>query len=260
MTTPEQEPSGIDLARQVLADYKARTWAVPTGAPPRSKKKPRKFVRGADRRDPVALADAFAGLGVDLQMDSGLAGGSILDQWSSLCPQYADCVQPVSYDQHTGRLDVRPGTHAYAAQLRILGGQLAKQINDKMGRTVVRSIRVLPVGNFTPDAHPTTPPTDAQPPAGPVKTRETASPGYRSALEAARSNRPERTISDPYLAEAMRRQEAALRASRQPEPVVDLEAAAARQVDRSEAVRRAALARKRQEQAGGEPRRLFGAA
>lgn len=60
-------------------------------------------------------------------------------------PPYVGRIHPAAYDAERGQLDLRPGSDAYAAQLRLLGGQLCKQINDKLGRTAVRSIRVLPV-------------------------------------------------------------------------------------------------------------------
>lgn len=214
MPEPEQQPSGIDLARQVLADYKKTTWAVPSKTPGRPK--PKRRARLGDRRDPVSLGAALDALNVEMPLEAGTAGGSVIDQWPALCPQYAGLVQPVGYDAQRGRLDLRPGSHTYAAQLRLLGGQLAKQINDKMGRPVVRTIRVLPVGPIDTSS-PAMPEPERADQHGPVKTRESAHPGYRAALEAVLANRPERQASNPYVAEAEARQVAAMRAHRQPE-------------------------------------------
>jgi hypothetical protein len=254
----QQEPSGRDLAREALAEYKKRTWAIPTNNPAPAKKKPRRFVRTGDRRDPAPLKEALAALSTDPDWEAGVAGGNLMDQWAILCPQYAGTVQPVSYDEKTGRLDLRPGSHSYAAQLRLLGGQLAKQINDKLGRPVVRTIRVLPVGNVssTPDALPERPVAEA-----PVKTRETASPGYRATLEAALTHRPERRPANPYIAEAEARQVAALRANRQAEDehrdavwAQDTTGPAAGSMEESLARARAYA---RQQAAGRTPRRAF---
>lgn len=265
MPEPEQqEPSGLDLARQALAEYKKRTWAIPSKTSGQPKPKPRRFVRTGDRRDPAPLRNAFAEISTDPRWEAGLAGGSIIDQWPNLCPQYAGLVQPIHYEEQTGRLDLRPGSHSYAAQLRMFGGQLAKQINDKLGRPVVRTIRVLPVGNLE-WANPAATGRAGQPDADlPVKTRETASPGYRQALEAALAHKPDRQPTNPYLREALERQAAALRANREPEDahrdaMWELDRLKSAEVDRSEAVRRAALARKRLEQAGSGqlPRRAF---
>jgi hypothetical protein len=247
---------GADLARLALANARAAARTAPTNGPARPKKR---TSRRGGGRDPITLADAISSLGADLPLEDGVAGGNLLDQWPTLCPQYDGLVQPVSYDEHTGRLDLRPSTHAYAAQLRLLGGQLARQINDKTGRPVVRTIRVLPVGRIDT---PTPAATDTGQPErdAPVKTRETASPGYRATLESALAHKPDRTV-DPNVLEAIGRQETALRAHREPVRLFT-DGAPEPVLDRSEQVHRAALARKRAEATGTatEPRRLFGAA
>jgi hypothetical protein len=209
--TDTPQLSGRDLARQALAAYKATSRTAPT-APAKPKRK--RALRTGDGRDPISLATAITGLGADIPMQAGVAGGSIIDQWAALCPQYADTVQPVAYDPQRGRLDLRPANYSVASGLRILGGQLAKQINDKMGKPVVHSIRVLPVGAVAAAAEDV---QEHQEPQGPVKTRETASDGYRHVLALALDNKPDPQPTDPYTLEAMARQENALRAGRQPE-------------------------------------------
>lgn len=249
--------SGADLARQALARARTAAKTRPTPSP-----KPRRSSRPAHgNRDPQGLGSVLERLTAEQGWDTGLDGGSVIDQWPTLCPQYVGLVQPVHYDAATGRLELRPSSHTYAAQLRLLGGQLAKQINDKMGRVVVRTIRVLPVGATSTTASTTPAPTRRPEPEAPVKTRETASPGYRAALAAALAHRPEPQPSNPYLAEAIARQDAALRANREPESahrdaVWELDRIQSRP-DRGEQVRRAALARARQERAGTTPRRVF---
>lgn len=210
--TDTPQLSGRDLARQALAAYKATSRTAPT-TPAKPKRK--RVIRTGDGRDPVSLAAAITGLGADIPMEAGVAGGSIIDQWATLCPQYADTVQPVAYDPQRGRLDLRPTNYAAASGLRILGGQLAKQINDKMGRPVVRTIRVLPIGNI--DTTPAAPTADGQDLDAPVRTREDGCPGYQDTRAIVLEHRPERPPADPYVEEAMQRQEAALRAGRQPE-------------------------------------------
>lgn len=256
--------SGRDLARQALAAYKATARTAPTAGPARTVRK--RTTRSGDRRDPMPLAAAIAGLGADLPLEAGLAGGNVIDQWATLCPQYASLVQPVHYDDATGRLELRPGSHAYAAQLRLLGGQLAEQINTKMGRPVVRTIRVLPVGSVDSTPQPPAAPSRPEPEA-PVRTRETASPGYRATLDAALAHKPERPAATPHVADAIERQEAALRVNREPESAHrearrETDRLKSAEDDRREAVHRAAIARKRQEQASGSsgPRRAFDAA
>lgn len=208
--------SGKDLARQALNAYKATARTAPTTTPAKARRK--RVTRTGDGRDPVSLAAAIAGLGADVPLESGLAGGSLIDQWPTLCPQYADTVQPVAYDPDRCRLDLRPANYAVASGLRLLGGQLAKQINDKLGRPVVRTIRVLPVGTLSAgqsaDARPV---PQSNEPEAPVKTRDQAHPGYRETLALALAHKPERQPTNPYVLEAQAAHEAALRAKRQPE-------------------------------------------
>lgn len=263
--TDTPQLSGRDLARQALAAYKATARTAPAAGPAKTVRK--RTTRSGDRRDPIPLAAAIAALGADLPLEGGLAGGSIIDQWATLCPQYAGLVQPISYNDTTGRLELRPGSHSYAAQLRMFGGQLAEQINTKMGRRVVRTIRVLPVGSIDGAPPPTAAPDRTEPEA-PVRTRETASPGYRATLDAALAHKPQRPATTAHVADAIERQETALRASREPESAhreayLEMDRIESAAEDRSDVVRRAALARKRQDQSGSGssvPRRAFDAA
>ena len=254
--------SGADLARMALANARKAAPNNPVTGPSRPKRT--RIRRAGDGRDPVSLAAAIADLGGDLPLEAGVAGGNVINDWPELCPQYVGCIEPVGYDKQTGRLDLRPSSHAYAAQLRLLGGQLAKQINDKMGRPIVRTIRVLPVGNVT--SSPTPAASERAEPDGPVKTRETASPGYKATLEAALAHRLEKQPSNPRVAKAIARQEAALRAHRQPESEhregqwaqEEAERKAGPRPGSLEASIAAAIAYKRREKAGlTEPRRAF---
>ena len=254
--------SGKDLARQALAAYKATARTAPTAGP--SKPRRKRVVRSGDGRDPISLASAIAGLGADVPLEAGVSGGNVIDQWLTLCPQYAGTVQPVAYDTERGRLDLRPANYAVASGLRLLGGQLAKQINDKLGKPVVRSIRVLPVGNVdTPRA--AAAPADRPELEAPVKTRETASPGYQDARAIVLEHRPTEPAVNPYVEQAMRRQEAALRAGRQPEAehrdAVWAQADAEQQAGPAPGSVEESLARARayarQQRTGQTPRRAF---
>lgn len=259
--TDTPQLSGRDLARQALAAYKATASTAP--ARPVGRAKTKRVTRLGSARDPISLAAAITALGADIPMDAGIAGGNILGDWPTLCPQYAGLVQPVSYDEHTGRLDLRPSSHAYASQLRLLGGQLARQINDKAGRTVVRTIRVLPVGAVD---QPTAASPAAERPAEqqtPVKTRDTASPGYQQAREAHLAARQDLVVTVPGVTEAIERQNRFLTdpANREPEEafadaVAEQERLAGPTLSASEKSRRAALAYKRSGKTA-EPRRAF---
>ncbi|WP_399559544.1 DciA family protein (plasmid) [Streptomyces chartreusis] len=260
--TDTPQLSGKDLARQALAAYKATARTAPTAGPAKPKRK--RTLRTGDGRDPISFAAAIAGLGADVPLEAGVSGGNVIDQWPTLCPQYADTVQPVAYDTERGRLDLRPANYAVASGLRLLGGQLAKQINDKLGKPVVRSIRVLPVGNIdTPRAAAV--PSDQPQTEAPVKTRDMASRGYQATLEAALAHRPERQPTNPYVLEAMAAHEKALRAKRQPESEhreavweqLDAEEKAGPAPGSVEESLARARAYARQERAGHTPRRAL---
>ncbi|MET9351210.1 hypothetical protein [Streptomyces termitum] len=68
--------------------------------------------------------------------DHGLtaAGGTVLAQWSGIAaavfPTLPAHVQATSYGPDTGRLDLRPDSPAYAAQLRLLTARIIATAND----------------------------------------------------------------------------------------------------------------------------------
>jgi predicted nucleic acid-binding Zn ribbon protein len=240
----DKTASGKDLARQALAAYKATAKTSPATKP-----KPRRIKR--DRgpgRDPVGLGGILGNISTEQGWELSLEGGSILDQWATLCPDLVGRAEPAAYDAELGRLDLRPASPAYATQLRLFGGQLCKRVNDKAGRDVLRSIRVLPVGALSSEESsrrpaPATPAAVVDP--GPVKTRETASDGYRATLAAVRRAAP-RTV-DPRVLEAIARQDHD--APREPETafaatVAAMQDLAPAAVDTAEQTRQAAIARK----------------
>ncbi|MBD3550929.1 DciA family protein [Streptomyces sp. SP18CM02] len=237
----DQPASGADLARIALQAARAAAKTRPTTKPRLRTARP---IRG-ERRDPAGLGNVLGHLTAELGWQSGMGGGNILEQWPDLCPQYVGHIEPVHYDPQAGRLDLRPASPAYATQLRLLGGQLCKQINDKAGQNLVRSVRVLPPGPIT--AQPTqATSTPGQPTAErPVRTRDTACDGYKEALAAIR--RAERPTINPLAAAAIERQNQAM--AREPEnqftdAVVAAEEAAGPQLSDSERARQAAIAHK----------------
>jgi predicted nucleic acid-binding Zn ribbon protein len=207
--------SGADLARQALAAARASAKTSPAT----KDRKPRTRIQRGDRgpgRDPIAFGNLLGKVSAEQGWPVALDGGSVLNRWTELCPQFAETVQPAGYDPERRVLALRPSTHAVASGLRLLGGQLAKQINDKLGSTVVRAIRVLPVGQITTAGAFTDGTAEAGPEA-PVRTREDGCPGYQNNRAIVLEHKPEPPPVDPYVAEAMARQEAALRAGRQAE-------------------------------------------
>ncbi|MFB8122078.1 DciA family protein [Streptomyces bacillaris] len=251
MTT---EGSGADLARLALQAARAAAKTRPTAKPRLRTARP---ARG-ERRDPAGLGNVLGHLTAELGWDGGMGGGNILEQWPDLCPQYVGHIEPAHYDPQAGRLDLRPASHAYATQLRLLGGQLCKQINDKLGQNLVRSIRVLPVGALSTAPARTAAALSPAPARGPVRTRDTACDGYKEALAAIR--RPGKPTTDPKVAAA--RDEQTRTMAREPEgaftdAAVAAEEAAGPQLSDSERARQAAIAHKRNGGHTAPVRRVF---
>ncbi|MEU1908451.1 DUF721 domain-containing protein [Streptomyces hygroscopicus] len=171
MTDPQT--SGIDMARAAFRAARAAAKNQPAKKP-----RPRRTtMRRGDGRGPISLGGAITGLLTDHGWEAPTTGGNILDQWPQLVPDLAATVQPTHYDPEHGRLDLRPTSHAYAAQLRLSGPQLAQRINDKLGRTAVRTIRVLTPGPVTPTASAATnPPRYAPATTPPPATTRPAPP------------------------------------------------------------------------------------
>ncbi|QKW31441.1 DUF721 domain-containing protein (plasmid) [Streptomyces seoulensis] len=254
--------SGADLARQALAAARANAKTRPAPGPKKTRRatRPTRGIYG----DPQGLAGVLQRLTAEQGWEDNLNGGNLIDQWTTIAPtELATTVQPVSYDADRGVLEVRPSSPAYATQIRLFQHQLVQHLNRQLGRPAVRAIRVLSAGHVSTD---TDMPAPRPEPEEPVKTRETASAGYRAALDAALTHRPDRAPTNPYVAEAIARQEVALRANRQAEDehrdaVWEIDRLTTAHTDQAETVRRAAIARARHERAAGDtPRRLFGAA
>lgn len=262
--TDSPTASGADLARMALAAARKNAKAAPTQ--PAKKTRRTRPARG-EGRDPQGLGSVLGRLTAEQGWDTALDGGNLIDQWPTIAPtELAANVRPVAYDPERGILEVQPSSPAYATQVRLRQRQIAEHLNGKLGRPAVRAIRVrTPGGSPAPTAQALEPETPTVP-AGPVKTRETAHPGYRATVALALEHRREQPTTNPYLAEACARQEQALRANRQAEDehrdgVWETDRLLEDRVDPAEQIRRAALARARQQKASGDvPRRLFGAA
>lgn len=260
MTDPQ--PTGADLARSAL--LRARAAAKNAPAQPQKKKTgPGRRITRTGGRDPIGLASAITAMMGDRGWQPPEAGGSILDQWPSIAPELVGKVTAERFEHDTGILHLRPASPAYATQLRMFQAQTLNRIHDKTGNRAVRGLRILAPGG-TPRAPGTDTAGQPEPsaaPLAPVRTREDGCVGYQDARAVVLEHRPERPPVDPYVEEAMRRQEAVLRANRLPE-TEHRDAALADNPVRpapgsmaaSEAAARAVA---RQARAGRPPRRAF---
>jgi predicted nucleic acid-binding Zn ribbon protein len=240
--------SGADLARQALAAARAAAKTRPA----EPARKTRRMVRDSRTggRDPIGLGGILERLTAEQGWKESIGGGELIDRWTQICPtELATTVQPVGYDAEHGLLTLRPSSAAYATQIRLFERQLAKHLNDRLGRPAVRKIRVLAAGATAAPSPAVEEPAAAP---APVRTRETASAGYRRTLEAHQAATADGEPTNPYVVDAIERQDRVLADLRNREPataftdaVAELERLTAPAVDRAEQIRRAAIARKR---------------
>ncbi|MFC7933265.1 DciA family protein [Streptomyces cinereoruber] len=253
------EASGADLARLML--QRARQDAQKRGddrpGPTRRPKKTSNIQYHG--RAPVGLGGAFQSLLADRGWDVPAAGGSILDRWpdiaTTIAPRLATHTTAVAYDPETGQLDLMPDSPAYATQLRLMTPQIITAANEQAGAAAVRTIRVRQPGTLCTTPAPAG--KTAAGPTGPVKTRETASEGFRRVL-ALHHEAWTPFRQDPALASAVGRQEQVrldLGARAFPDAGEDqaptsLEEIRAQQRQANDATRIAAILRARAERAG----------
>jgi hypothetical protein len=202
---PDQPQSGRDLARQALAAYKATRSTHPAGKPTTRTRTARRD-RGSGR-DPVAFGAIVGALNAEQGWGAALRGGSITDRWATLCPtEYADKLRPAGFDPETGTLRLVTDSPTVAATLRLLGSKLIDYVNRQLtpgtGVGPIRKLKVA-VGNLgasgRPGADVPDQPVRAEPP--PVRTRESASPGYQRVLALALEHKP---AHDPLLDDRIR--------------------------------------------------------
>lgn len=255
------EPSGADLARVALAA--ARRAAKTPAADKRTDRRKRAAARRRDGRDPMRLGDALNRLTEEHGWEAPAAGGNIIDQWTTIAPELAGKVAAERYDPATRTLHLRPGSPAYAVQLRMFQRQMVDRINAKTGTGTVGTLHVLAPGPITAAPQPSADGDqeqhddleDEQPsPSGP-RTRDQAHPGYHAALTAALAHRTHRT-PDPAIRAARTRQDQAQQ--REPadaftDAVAAHETAAATEGNTAEKIRQAAIQRAQTERAGRTP-------
>ncbi|MFE6288225.1 DUF721 domain-containing protein [Streptomyces sp. NPDC057877] len=218
------ELSGVDLARVALrAALETARKNGGNGRPAKAKPRMTPSVRHGGR-EPLGLGAAIGMLVNERAWELPAAGASLRERWEAIAPEFAGHIAAVGYDADSGRLTVCPESAAWATKLRLEQARVVQAANESAGRTVVRGLRILAPGSVPVSEPDTVAPATA--PNGPVKTRESASEGYRQALAAHQSVAPARRV-DPGIAEAVERQTRAMRElSRRafPEPEVSSEA------------------------------------
>ncbi|WP_033210460.1 DUF721 domain-containing protein [Streptomyces bikiniensis] len=263
-TVPEL--SGVDLARQAL--LAAREAAKKNGAQTKMPKRRTGTALRRDGREPLGLGAAISMMMTERGLVAPAAGGSVLARFDDIlaaaAPELAGHVRAVGFDADIGRLGVVPDSPAYGTKVRWIAPKLIAAANEVVPEADIRTINVLAPAART--VSPATSPAAADPaprpvvPAVPVKTRETASAGYRRALEAHRAVTPPRQ-EDPVLATAVGRQEQVrlglgarmfphAEEGHEDEVVASLEDVCVQQRQANENTRIAAILRARAERAG----------
>nr|WP_237532920.1 DciA family protein [Streptomyces sp. SID8352] len=208
----------------------------------------------------MGLGAAISTLVTERAWELSAAGATLCERWAAIAPELAGHVAAVSYDADSGRLTVCPESPAWATKARLEQTRIIAAANKSAGRTVVRALRILAPGTVAVPEPSDAGPEPATAPAGPPRTRETASDGYRRALAAHQEAAPPSRV-DPHIAEAVERQTAAMRELRRafPEPddvtedaLAPIEQACARRRRQAAATEAAALRRARAERAARE--------
>ncbi|MEU3602264.1 DUF721 domain-containing protein [Streptomyces sp. NPDC006798] len=211
--------SGVDLARVALRA--AMEQARKNGSGQKAKKRPRTgtAVR-RDGREPMGLGAAIGALIAERAWEFPAAGGALRERWVAIAPDLAGHITAVGYDADTGELTLRPDSAAWATKARMETVRIITVANEAAGKRAVRTVRVLAPGTVTTAV---TTAADSEPvraavPAGPPRTRETASAGYHRALAAHQEHRRVRDNDmDLRIRAAAERQNRALVRRREPE-------------------------------------------
>ncbi|MGW5098204.1 DciA family protein [Streptomyces nodosus] len=174
------EMSGVDLARVALRA--AMEAAKKNGGGQKAKRQQPRPVRTVHRdgREPMGLGAAIGALVTERAWELPAVGATLRERWAAIAPELARHVAAIGYEADAGRLTVCPESSAWARKTRLEQTRIIEATNKSAGRTVVRALRIL-----TPGPVLTAELADTDPvPAGPVRTRETASDGYRCAFAA----------------------------------------------------------------------------
>ncbi|MCO5995122.1 DUF721 domain-containing protein [Actinoallomurus rhizosphaericola] len=138
----EKPKSGIELAREALAQAKADAKA--RGAQPGKARKKRSRNPGASRRggDPTAFGPAIRELLAARGWQERVAVGGVFGRWPEIVgPELAEHTEPQTFED--GILVVAADSTTWAAQLRLLSGPLVKRLNEELGHGTVQRVKVI---------------------------------------------------------------------------------------------------------------------
>ncbi len=142
---PVPPPSGVDLARSVLAAARARSRDAArrtTTAPVRRRATGARSGAGPDERDPQPLGATLRRLVADRGWETDVATGSVIGRWADVVgAELAAHVRPESFVD--GVLTVRAETTAWATQVRLLTASIVARVEESSGAGSISRLVVL---------------------------------------------------------------------------------------------------------------------
>jgi predicted nucleic acid-binding Zn ribbon protein len=138
----ENPVSGIDLARQALAQAKAD--AKERGAQPGMVRKKR---RGAVREPgrggaPTAFGPAIRELLASRGWEERAAVGGVFGRWPQIVgPELAEHTAPQTFED--GVLVIAADSTSWATQVRLLASTLVRRLNEDLGHGTVLRVKVV---------------------------------------------------------------------------------------------------------------------
>lgn len=137
----EPEASGIDLARALLAQARARAREQGRARPQRAPRPAPGPQRNDAGRDPQPFAAGIDRLVAERGWETEIAVAGAVGRWAEVVgAEIAAHTAPESFAQ--GVLRVRTDSTAWATQLRLLAGQIVAALNKELGHGTVTRIEV----------------------------------------------------------------------------------------------------------------------
>jgi predicted nucleic acid-binding Zn ribbon protein len=132
-------PDDAEAAQAAAAALRRATRSTPRARKGTARVKPASF---ADSRDPQPLSAAVERLMREQGWEDQSAVAVLMSEWSQIVGRdIADHVTPVTFLD--GELTLQAESTTWATQVRLLLPQVHAAVDERVGRSVVRSIRIL---------------------------------------------------------------------------------------------------------------------
>lgn len=139
---PGDSPSGIELAREALAQARAdarRRGTLPGATRRKGRPRRREPGRGGD---PQAFGAAISDLLASRGWQERAAVGGVFGRWPQIVgKELAEHAVPQTFTD--GQLVVAADSATWATQVRLLAGTLIRRLNEDLGSGTVRRVTVV---------------------------------------------------------------------------------------------------------------------